>query len=739
MVYRLLQGETWMADEVIYNGTKAEQFKKYYDLKNKHFQAIKKIYIPLVASLLKEDWRVLNILFIGVGYGRLEIPLIEAIIKVFKLFTEELLIKKEISLNIVAVDPAEGYINEFTENIKQLLNKEKKQYSIFQNPDNLKLNNKRDISIYIIKKDIRQAEEIFTTKYHIITAFFVFQLIDQWLSLMRKIIENTYEKGLFLTGEEKGFTRLIDGLYSDILKHEEFQDWINLWQIFHEERYKLGKPWFQTIKASDHEFLFDFLELNGWERVLDETLKFEGLEYLEYGEVIKWLEQPAPLFTPLSLRLTSEQRGILVEVLKEKKINNFNNNQKKSSERIEGIRFVCFQKKQDTSVDYTKAFERFLLRNSGLMAIDKETSLKSLFKSLSPPAYHSEFYEQDVIKRRLFYIGNLLFHTLCNKLHLEYVLWRPDFYDPRKGQYFHNLPSLIMFDDCEDKKFYIASYGLYFYAREVLKTTTTFIDLSFRQAPYFHTVNIRRGEKIGISLAFNQSSQTYALNVELPNQQNVEEGLKDYINKIKASLEENSNWKFGRNEIFYNFDDFLTIVKNYLPNNEPNQLREKINDLYIKFAEKYKCKIGTELLGIFQELGISENQLNIEDFVKSLFCFYLIGIGNSKIHWQLIKFAFGFVFERKKQMEGFSVLVGIDFSGYPEVGDVMQQVAPLWSSKDGMYCAMQIIHSNTHRHALRSAVAAIMSRNMSHNIGSHVLNYLSNPDYFENKEDFWLG
>ncbi len=31
-------------------------------------------------------------------------------------------------------------------------------------------------------------------------------------------------------------------------------------------------------------------------------------------------------------------------------------------------------------------------------------------------------------------------------------------------------------------------------------------------------------------------------------------------------------------------------------------------------------------------------------------------------------------------------------------------------------------------HALRSAVAAIMARNMSHNIGSHVLNYLSNPE-----------
>jgi hypothetical protein len=35
-------------------------------------------------------------------------------------------------------------------------------------------------------------------------------------------------------------------------------------------------------------------------------------------------------------------------------------------------------------------------------------------------------------------------------------------------------------------------------------------------------------------------------------------------------------------------------------------------------------------------------------------------------------------------------------------------------------------------HALRSAVAAIMSRNMSHNIGSHVLNYLSNPEELNN-------
>ena len=39
-----------------------------------------------------------------------------------------------------------------------------------------------------------------------------------------------------------------------------------------------------------------------------------------------------------------------------------------------------------------------------------------------------------------------------------------------------------------------------------------------------------------------------------------------------------------------------------------------------------------------------------------------------------------------------------------------------------------ISKENLRKHALRSAVAAIMGRNMSHNIGSHVLAYLSSED-----------
>jgi hypothetical protein len=48
---------------------------------------------------------------------------------------------------------------------------------------------------------------------------------------------------------------------------------------------------------------------------------------------------------------------------------------------------------------------------------------------------------------------------------------------------------------------------------------------------------------------------------------------------------------------------------------------------------------------------------------------------------------------------------------------------------------LPILEKQIQSHALRSAVAAIMSRNMSHNIGSHVLNYLSNP---EELDSLWI-
>ncbi len=60
--------------------------------------------------------------------------------------------------------------------------------------------------------------------------------------------------------------------------------------------------------------------------------------------------------------------------------------------------------------------------------------------------------------------------------------------------------------------------------------------------------------------------------------------------------------------------------------------------------------------------------------------------------------------------------------------DMIDTFASIITKSDGIYDWVEEGKLTMRQHALRSAVAAIMARNMSHNIGSHVLNYLSNPE-----------
>ena len=73
----------------------------------------------------------------------------------------------------------------------------------------------------------------------------------------------------------------------------------------------------------------------------------------------------------------------------------------------------------------------------------------------------------------------------------------------------------------------------------------------------------------------------------------------------------------------------------------------------------------------------------------------------------------------------------IDDKEYEQVFKFFISTLPIITSFEERI-RMEIKHRESLQHALRSAIAAIMSRNMSHNIGSHVLNYLSNPEELDN-------
>jgi len=94
------------------------------------------------------------------------------------------------------------------------------------------------------------------------------------------------------------------------------------------------------------------------------------------------------------------------------------------------------------------------------------------------------------------------------------------------------------------------------------------------------------------------------------------------------------------------------------------------------------------------------------------------------------------LYQRKRQQKGLSIIAigltkGLNSNEHYFISNLMrrsiEQVIMMNVSR-----RMEIERENALSHALRSAVAAIMARNMSHNIGSHVLNYLSNPEELDN-------
>jgi len=81
-----------------------------------------------------------------------------------------------------------------------------------------------------------------------------------------------------------------------------------------------------------------------------------------------------------------------------------------------------------------------------------------------------------------------------------------------------------------------------------------------------------------------------------------------------------------------------------------------------------------------------------------------------------------FLYQRNLGIGGLIIVSNKDFENNFLIG--LKIVTEDFLSKIGVYYLFQ----NFLHHTLRSAVAAIMARNMSHNIGSHVLNYLSKPE-----------
>jgi hypothetical protein len=180
------------------------------------------------------------------------------------------------------------------------------------------------------------------------------------------------------------------------------------------------------------------------------------------------------------------------------------------------------------------------------------------------------------------------------------------------------------------------------------------------------------------------------LNIDI-NQQNV----KDYINEIKNKIPNNffDNYK---NNIIQGKEALRDTFLSLLPDEEKLENFVKIMLLHSLIIAKWDTAVYIPAISL-----LSNSYLSLGGFV---------------------------IFENNGTREDLKKCL-------EERINVLQTVINLKFRELGIVEYARRVKYEINLHGLRSAVAAIMSRNMSHNIGSHVLNYLSNPDEID---DLWI-
>ncbi|MEM4358366.1 MAG: hypothetical protein QW244_03410 [Candidatus Pacearchaeota archaeon] len=196
------------------------------------------------------------------------------------------------------------------------------------------------------------------------------------------------------------------------------------------------------------------------------------------------------------------------------------------------------------------------------------------------------------------------------------------------------------------------------------------------------------------------------------------------FNNIKIKVEKEER---GLSKVSFNFRDFRDIKSQISINDElKNDLEELTNNL----GEEIKKTLNGEICKLEKKIKKEIIEKLSEDLPKTVLKLLLIGPYPPKF-LRLIS---------PKQYIINNNYVGC-FAGilriYEEkindntLQEIYKTALPSLSIV-GFRFTTSYFYTFIKNYALRSAVAAIMSRNMSHNIGSHVLNYLSNPEELDN-------
>jgi len=592
--------------------------------------------------------------------------------------------KRNIHLEIFGVDNSKEMINDLETNLSDL-------GFLLQNHNNWKRWSKNNICVKVLLDDLEKytfPDEIKDEKFDIVLSILTLHHLKNWRIPLYILLNLLEENGLFVLFEWTDAIKIRDGNFLDEKGQEDYQrvlpeEVLMFWKNFYNERGKYHL-WLPEICSSNYFQLKTTIEeLDVYQKI---EKRFNWKQQVCKQKYIEWIEKKA--YSNFYRGLSISNQKSLIKLAKNQ-IESFSlmNWEEKLGCRItiykKNINIPEIDKKILSSIKHTKAPIKLISRSEEVGLIDLATLL----------VQHD------------FLTENSIFFTL-NKWNLIKETWEPE----DKPMIF-NRSLQIKFD--KFLKHMILYYGI---VEKYNISATQLIFQEFKQMPI---LVLRRDcpdmSSIKLEGYFGTYGNFQRINIHIKVQTN-SISLSTLINDMDVS---SINCKPIKEDIFH-IDFKQESVSKLI-----EEVKENVDDI---FNNKTINSIKNQIPSWFKNIILSKNA-DLTNFAKVLFLHTLIPDWDTVLY---IPSQSPVPLPDKKKILGLGGLILFEKNNCAKfLNDYFEErLFPLEILLNIAYRAIGIneyskkVRYETQKHGLRSAIAAIMSRNMSHNPGSHGLAHI---------------
>lgn len=620
-------------------------------------------------------------------------------------------------------------------------------------------------------------------RWDVIVAFFVINFFENWITGLKRILSLLTPDGTFFFSEDTDDIRFLDNTFAPIDKDKDLQDFLKksdseidtpdratfyrFWREYYRRRDEHGHAWQPLISPSDMKVVKDVLvKLGslGWGKYSGE---FSASWYSGKLNFKKWLEiiESSEVFNCLSIIPATLRKTLSREVkswLNNKYKSSKNGGQGSTSNRrllknpIEIRVGHCIYAYKapgpDKLVNYLDAVN---------YVVESEYE-KTLFKALAFRNPYSLDLSSDKTKIRD-HISRVI--STKNQLPLRaraafsVVSWMlDDLADPRKGRWSKEVPILFpeQYSRNDDLSFCI-SYALYMCKRNYegtqRKNLPLISDILIHKLPtnllfdfqvskeqdtrpwvHFHKTGMPDRLIVGLDEAEVERIRSRARNI-------IEVIFNKYESDILSRLKPGEQFDFDRLPLV-SFEDVLKVTKLIW---DDSTIRQEVISLF-ELVDECAVSLKPHVADALNSIALQKDRWEIDSFNSVVESLASIAYANTVIGasaeypWTVASFMpaksilqsiknnnpwevglLGFICYYRPDNE---VIFGAeDQREFKESGylDLMRDLICINVNLFGLQDAIHQYGKLVRRETSRSATAAIMSRNMSHNIGSHVL------------------